>query len=148
MATAAVPPSSRRRAEVPGSTWHGGGAIVRAEHDNVGVLIGGEPGEPFAGRGAEDDPAGDVEVVEPARAALEQGLGLGLVELLARAVGLSGVTHVGEFELSSGGREDAAKGQGVVIVECVVVRDDGLGAHWFAPSESSGVSITKYRVGG
>ena len=50
----------------------GRGAVVRAEHDDVGLLLLGEHLQPLAGRGADDDAALDLEVVQPARAALEQ----------------------------------------------------------------------------
>ena len=58
------------------------------------------------------------------RAAVEQGLRVVLLELLARAVALVRVAHVGERERSAGEGQDAAQHQRVVVAGRVVVRDD------------------------
>ncbi len=107
----------------------GGGPVVRAEHDDVGLLLLGECAQALAGGRVDDDAAVDVEVAEPAGAALQQGLGLVLLELLAIALDLRRVAHVRERQRGSGLGQYAREHQGVVVVERVVVGNDCCRGH-------------------
>ncbi len=64
---------------------------------------------------------------EQLAAAREQRLGLVLGEHLAVGLGLVGVAHVRERDLGAGLREEAAEGDGVVLVVGAVVGNDDLG---------------------
>ncbi len=72
---------------------------VRAEHDDVSVLLLGERAEALTGRGVNDDVALDVLVPvlsEPRGAAIDDPLGVALGPLLTALIALAAVAYVGD----------------------------------------------------
>ena len=92
------------------------------------MLVAREPAESLGRAGAEHHAALDVAIVEPARAALEQDLGLVFGEQLAVAFDVCGVAHVGKRQLDSRIAEQPPERQRVVVAGSVVVGDDRA---WF-----------------
>src|ERR1700733_13642161 len=115
-----------------------GGPVVGAEHDDVGFVLEGQPGEAVGRGGTYDDAGVDGQPVQAAGAAVEYGLRLALLELLARVIALDAVAHVGQGQRSAGGGQEATEHQRVVIARRVVVGDDR--PRWHEPSSPDGRS--------
>ena len=103
------------------------GPVVRAEYDDVRLLLLGQPAQPLRGRRAHDDAGLDTKAREPIGAPLEQHLGVVLLALLLGAVAVRAVAHIGQRQVGAGVGEDASKHQRVVIAWRVVVGDERSG---------------------
>ena len=128
-ATAVGPPLSRRWADVPGTDGAVRGAVVRAEHDDVGAAAGDELAQALARRCVDDHVLLGGGSADDVRGAFEQLRRLlGLEDLLHRVRGAR-VAHVREAAGGAGVAQEPAERERVAICVGSVVGHDERRAH-------------------
>ena len=106
---------------------------VGAEDDHVGVLGLGELAKTVGGRGVDDHVAIGAGGPDRAGAALEQLVGVLLVDSVPVAVLLLGVTNIGEGDVGAGAGEDPCECDGVLVVGGAVIGNDELAHDFLLP---------------